>query len=741
MTLAKKYESHPEAGRAAKAEVGAGETPPPRADGHDPLLGCLEFLTRYYERPHSREALKTGLPETGGSISAALFVRAAERAGLAARVVKRRLSAIPASLLPVVLIFEDGEACVLVRHDGDGQALVQLPEAGGGVREFTGEQLKKRYAGYAILVSAKYQRGADDDVVREDPGQGWLWPALRRNLWIYGQVIVAAFLVNLFALASPLFIMTVYDRVIPNTAIETLWVLAIGVATVFVFDFVVRTLRGYFVDVAGNRADVTIGNRLFDHVLDMEMAARPPSAGVLAATLREFESLRDFFTSATLVAVVDLPFIFLFVFVIWAIGGPLAWIPLIAIPVVIVAGLVIQAPLAGVVRDALNESGRKQGVLFESLGALETVKSVRAEGRMRRKWETASAVAAKAGLRSRLLSMLAINLTITVQQLATVVLVVFGVLLIRDGALTVGALIAAVILGGRALAPLAQVAQLLTRLHQARNSFRALRTLMRSPVERRAGRNFLQRPRLEGAIEFRDLGFTYPEQPVPALANISFAIAPGEKVGIIGRIGSGKSTVARLLLGLYPPGAGTILVDGTDIRQIDPADLRRNVGCVPQDVVLFRGSVRENITIGDPLANDAAILTAAELAGVDEFVSQHPMGYDLPVGELGEGLSRGQRQTIALARTLLLDPPILVLDEPSSAMDNRTEARLRVNLELAAKAKTLILITHRASLLPMVERLIVLDSGGVLADGPREEVLKAIAEGKIVLRDQTGSTP
>jgi ATP-binding cassette subfamily C protein LapB len=474
---------------------------------------------------------------------------------------------------------------------------------------------------------------------------------------------------------------------------------------------------------------------LFDQVLGMELASKPPSAGVLAGTMREFESLRDFFTSVSLVALVDLPFVFLFIFVIWMIGGPLAIIPLAAVPIVLIAGLIVQFPLAHHVRTALNESGQKQGILFEALGALETIKSLRAEGRMRRQWEQSSTVAARAGLSSRLLSMLAVNLTLTVQQLAGVGLVVYGVLLIRDGTLSVGALIACVILSGRALAPLAQVAQLLTRLNQARTSFRALRRMMMAPTERPIGRNFLNRPNLDGSIEFRDVTFSYPEQPILALQKLSFKIEAGEKVGIIGRIGSGKSTIARLILGLYSPKEGAILIDGTDIRQIDPADLRRNIGLVPQDVVLFRGTVRENIAVTEPLADDSAILDAAKISGVDEFISQHPLGYDLALGDLGEGLSRGQRQTIALARTLLLKPPVLVLDEPSSAMDNRTENTLRDNLVQAAVGRTLVLITHRAALMPLVDRIIVLDAGRIIADGPRELVLTAIADGKVSVPD------
>ncbi|HJM50805.1 MAG TPA: ATP-binding cassette domain-containing protein, partial [Alphaproteobacteria bacterium] len=430
-------------------------------------------------------------------------------------------------------------------------------------------------------------------------------------------------------------------------------------------------------------------------------------------------------------AIVDLPFVLFFVFVVWLIAGPLAMILAITVPLVLIAGLIIQIPLGAAVRSGFRDAGSKHGVLIETIGGLETIKSVGAEGRMRRQWEEAVASSARSGVRARSLSLLGLNLTVTMQQVATIALVVFGVLLISEGGMTVGALIAVVILGGRAMAPLAQVAQLLTRLHQARTSFKALDRIMRAPVERAPSREFLHRPQLAGEITFRDLSFAYPGQDIQALKGLSFAIKAGEKVGLIGRVGSGKSTVAKLLLGLYQPAEGSVLVDGTDLRQIDPANLRRNIGCVPQDVVLFRGTVRENLVIGAPQAEDAAILQAAKQSGVEDFVAQHPMGYDLPVGERGEGLSGGQRQALALARALLLDPPILVLDEPTSAMDNRSEEMLKTNLTTIAADKTLLLITHRASLLSLVDRLLVMDGGRVVADGPKQAVLDAIADGRI----------
>jgi ATP-binding cassette, subfamily C, bacterial LapB len=538
-------------------------------------------------------------------------------------------------------------------------------------------------------------------------------------------------LINAFALASPLFIMNVYDRVVPNRAIETLWVLAFGALTVFLFDFLLRNLRGYFVDSAGKIADIKLAARIFEQVLGIRMAARPASAGAFANNLREFESLRDFFTSASLVTLVDLPFVMFFIAIVWLIGGPIAIVPTVAVPLVIAVGLILQMPLNRVVRRSFGEAAQKHGILVESISGLETIKSIGAEGRMQRDWEQYVGATARSATRARFLSALGVNFAAFAQNLVTVWVVIFGVYRIADGLMTVGALVACTIITGRAMAPLAQVAGLLTHYHQARAAYEALNQVMSLPSERPAQVRFVHRPELRGRVEFKNLTFSYPGQKFPALDDVSFAIGAGERVGLIGRIGSGKTTIEKLVLGLYEPERGAVLLDGTDLRQIDPADLRRNIGCVPQDVFLFHGTVRDNITLGAPFADDQAVLQAAQIAGVEDFLARHPLGFDLNVGERGESLSGGQRQAVAVARALLLDPPILLFDEPTSAMDNGAEVRLKQRLEAVLAGRTLILVTHRASVLSLVERLIVLDAGRIVADGPRDEVLKALAAGRI----------
>ncbi|HEX5795363.1 MAG TPA: type I secretion system permease/ATPase [Geminicoccaceae bacterium] len=698
----------------------------------DPLLASLVTLSELLERPTSPDRLVAGLPLEDGRLTPALALRAAARAGLAARLVQRPLERISDLTLPCILLLQGRGACVLVARSG-ARAVVALPESGGR-SELPFAELAARYAGHALFARPELRRDSQAEQARQRPRGGWFWGTLAQAWPIYGEVLLAAVLINLFALAAPLFIMNVYDRVVPNHAIETLWVLAVGVLTVFLFDFLLRNLRGYFVDSAGRMADVKLASLIFEQVLGLRMAARPASAGAFANNLREFESLRDFLTSATLVALVDLPFVLLFIAVVWLIGGPVALVPAAAVPLVIGVGLLLQLPLNAVIRRSFQDAAQKHGVLVESLGGLETIKSVGAEGRTQRRWEQHVGATASSAMRARLLASFGVNFSALAQNAVTVGVVIFGVYRIAGGDMTVGALVACTIITGRAMAPLGQVAGILTRYHQARASFEALDQVMALPNERPAEARFLHRPQVRGAIAFQDVTFRYPGEKQAALEQVSFAIAAGERVGLIGRIGSGKSTVEKLVLGLYEPEQGAVLIDGTDLRQIDPADVRRHIGCVLQDVVLFRGRLRDNIALGAPFADDAAVLRAAQVAGVADFVARHPRGFDLDVGERGERLSGGQRQAVAVARALLLDPPILVLDEPTSAMDNDAENRLKQRLGEILHGKTLLLVTHRASLLSLVERLIVLDGGRLLADGPKDEVLAALADGRIRAR-------
>ena len=563
-----------------------------------------------------------------------------------------------------------------------------------------------------------------------EKGRDWFWGALKDNKPIYIEVMLAAIVINIFALVSPLFVMNVYDRVVPNNATETLWVLAAGVSLAYFCDFLLKGLRSLFLDVAGRRADVKISTSIFEQVLGMRLSQRPGSAGILTSQMREFETLRDFFTSATLVTLIDLPFALLFVVFMVLLGGWVAIVPVVIMPLVIVIGLYYQSKMKKIIRESMAENAMKNALLFETVTGLETIKVQAAESHTQRRWEELTDKSSYTSVRMRQISSHALHWATFLQQMASVFIIIIGTYLIAKGDISMGALIACVILSGRAMAPLGQVAGLLTRLNQSRESLIQLDNLMKKDVERPAGKHFISLPEARGRIEFRDVIFHYPGQAVPALNKISLVVNPGDHIGIIGAVGSGKTTLQRLLMNLYEPDSGTIMLDETDVRQVDPGDLRRNIGVVQQRPMLFYGSVRENITMGHETAPERAVLRAAELSGVMEFLRDTQHGLDTQVGERGEALSGGQQQAVAVARAMLYDPPVMILDEPTASMDPASENRLMRHLHHITQGRTMILITHKGSMLQLCNRLILMDRGLILADGPKDEIIKRLQAGE-----------
>jgi len=712
---------------------------------HSPLVECLRLLAGHYGRRTSTQSLIAGLPIPKAGITPALFLRAAERADLAARVVDRSLEALAiVPTLPCVLVLGGNQACILwdvkwpakhppkkepghaVELHPETEFVVQFPEAEEQRYTLPLARLREIYAGYAFFIRPTARSDDRAGPAEIDTARDWFWGTLKKSRRIYQEVVLAAVMINIFALASPLYVMNVYDRVVPNAAWSTLWVLSAGVFVVYLFDFVIKGLRAHFLDIAGRKADVKISAQLFEQMMGMTMQARPASAGVLASNMREFEGLRDFFTSATMVALIDMPFTILFILLVAVIGGPIALIPLVAVPIVIGFGYALQRPLQKITRESLNESALKNALLFETISGLETIKMQAAEGNVQRKWEELTEKSSGTAVKMRRLSAFALNFSMLIQQIVSIFVVVLGVWLITEGQISMGALIACVMLTGRAMAPLTQVAGLLTRMNQSREALRQLDDMMKKPVERPAGKHFIPMPGLAGKVEFRDVVFHYPGQTVPALKNVQFTVGPGEKVGIIGAVGSGKTTLERLLLNLYQPDSGSVQIDGADVRQIDPGDLRRSVGAVQQSPQLFYGSVRENITMGHEMAPEKAVLRAAELSGVMEFLRDSQHGLDTQVGERGEALSGGQRQAVAIARALLYDPPILILDEPTASMDPASENRLRKRLQELCKTKTTILITHKGSMLGLIDKLILMDRGKIVDYGPKDDIIRKL---------------
>lgn len=703
---------------------------PPHIAHDDPLLACLSDLVRMQGNPSTPQALSGGLPLVNNRLTPSLLGRAAARAHCSARVVHRKINDIPVALLPAILLLRNGRACLLLENRGD-TCLVHYPETGTATEQ-PSASLMEDYTGMACFVQPLFKPEArtSSQGKKKDAGH-WFWQAVLENRRLYRDAIVSAVVINLFALGVPLFTMNVYDRVVPNSALETLWVLVIGVSLILLFNLVLTTVRSHVVDTASKRIDVGLSSRIMEQVLDLRMESRPVSVGSFASNLRSFESVRDFIASASLTTLVDLPFVLLFLAVLGWISPYMLIPPVVAIVLVVLVSLAAQLKMGQLVTQSFQAASQRNALLVEALGSLDTVKTLNAQGEAQRNWESATKFLAHTGSRIKLISAITVGFVQTVQQLVTIAVVVIGVYLVQESALSLGGIIAASMISGRCISPLGQVAGIMMQYQNARASLDSIDEYMKMPIEHPSTKQFVPRPVLSGDIELRNVYFSYPRAREPALRGVSFKIKAGEKVGIIGRIGSGKTTLEKLILGLYEPSQGSVLIDGIDVNQIDPSDLRRSVGHIPQDPVLFYGSLKYNLTLGAPFVQDQDMLAVARIAGVDEFAARHPDGYDMIIGERGDSLSGGQRQSIAVARGLINDPPIVLLDEPSSNMDHQSEAALKERLLEACENKTVLLVTHRTALLALVDRLIVMDRGRIMADGPKQQVIEALRNGRV----------
>lgn len=697
----------------------------------DSLLSAIRWLTRFYDKHISTAVLYSDLPRDR-ILSPELAVKMLEQTGISSGWVHRDLKSFSDYLFPVVIAKKDGTYSILTSRqkgkNGQTNYTVIFPET-GTERTLSAGQLDDDFSGYALLASRKPEmKSGIDSILPEVKKEGhWLFSTLWRYRRFFYSAAIAALLANVLTLASTFFTMNVYDRVVPNQAYATLWSLAIGVCIAIVFEFLARQVRAWLIDSAGKKADLVLGSTLFRQMMAVKLEHKPQSAGSFANQLREFESVRDFMTSATLATLSDIPFCLLFLFIIYIIGGPLAWVPLMAIPVILLVSILIQRPLSKSMSENMRESSLKHGLLIESIEGIEALKAARGEGVMQKRWEDFSALSAATSMKTRHLSSMMMSFASFIQQLVTVVVVVWGVYLIHSGDLTMGSMIGVVILSGRCLSPLAAMVGLAIRYQQAKAALISLNKFMETPTDRDHSRSYLPSPRFEGHIRLRKINFEYPIPGTPAsikvIDNISMQIERGEHVAIIGNIGSGKSTLLKLIARLYQPKSGQMSIDGVDVMQVDPADWRTAVGYVGQDCRLFFGSMRENVMIGNPSATTTHFLRIAKMTGLDQIAARHPMGFDMPVGEQGQLLSGGQRQLVALARCLLLDPKIILMDEPTSSMDALTEARFIDQLQKAITDQTLIIVTHRFSLLKLVDRLMVVVEGRITHDGEKDAVI------------------
>lgn len=648
---------------------------------------------------------------------------------------KRDLQDIPSLAVPLVLMLHNEEAAVVVRIEGVGRNRIYfLRQIDGLEQQLSHDELVSLYLGYCWFIKPKVTADNRSDLPEYHLPKSWFWKVIWRFKGYYYQVILATFIINFLALVSSLYVMNVYDRVIPNQAYETLWVLSIGVMLAILFEFLAKMIRGHLTDIAGKKADLIISSAIFRRMMALRLADRPASAGSYANNLREFESVREFMTSASLLVLVDLPFLLLFITVIFIVGGKLAIVPAIIIPIVIIVGFIVQRPLSRYINESMKESSQRQGLAVEALEGIETLKTNNATGWAQQRWDTYTAKTSASSIKVKDTANFMINFSVAMQQLNTVFLVLFGTYLIHNEntaeRITMGALIAAVILSGRALSPLAQVAGLATRFQQAKLALEGLNNIIERPIERVPERKYISPSNIQGNITFENTCFQYQEDGKPAVSNLNLQIRAGEKIGILGRIGSGKSTMLKLASGLYDGSTGNVMLDNIDMRQIDPNFLRSQILLLSQSPRLFLGTLRENMDLArsDGYSSDQELLEALQRFGLDKIIRGHPKGLDMPLGEDGLGLSGGQKQIIALARMTLRNPRIVLLDEPTTGLDQATERMSLQAISQWAQDKTLLVVTHRPQVLQIVNRIIVMDEGKVVMDGPRDLVLQRLMQ-------------
>lgn len=690
----------------------------------DGVIDQLLFLAHFFGKRADPVQLLADTPVTDGRITEAQILECAQRGGLSLSRAKKGVADFKASELPaLVFAAEGGDPLILLRRDGDSFECVQAGIRGSVKLELTA--LTADYAGVAYFVRPLVFFDTRSLLYHLPRPRRWFWDTLLANKAIYGWALLATVLTNVFAAVIPFYTMSVYDRVLPNNALDSLWVLTGAVVVVALFDLVVKMLRSYLLESAARKADVAMSSHVFAQALRLRAANRPASGGVLANIVRDFESVREFVTSSTLTVLGDVPFMLFFLVLIALIGHWLVLVPLVLIPLTVAVSMLIRRPLTRILGSSMQESAQRTAHLFEVMNGVDTIKSLGAEAWARRQWEMLTVKISGNSVQMREWTSFGTYISLLVTNLSSILIVMFGALMIGAGDLTMGQLIAVSMLAGRAITPATQIAALIVRYEQTRQALDALDKIMESPTDETT--DSLHLPRLAGRLDFRDVHFAYPEG-APLLKGLNLTIRPGERIGFIGRIGSGKSTLFKLLLNLYGPDQGTVMVDGIAVNQLEPQSLRRQVGYVPQDVVLFHGDIRENILLGGSQASDEQLLEALRLSCLDETLTQLPKGLGTQVGERGDRLSGGQRQAVSIARALVQKPRMLLLDEPSSMMDPATEARLIDNLR-SIKGITMLLVTHRMAMLPLVDRLVVLDQGRVVMDGPRNEVLRKLQSG------------
>ncbi|MEA1914503.1 MAG: type I secretion system permease/ATPase [Campylobacterota bacterium] len=704
------------------------------------LLDGLVLYTKIYDKPHSIIELTAGLPIQPNldqaelfsiNESKSLFSRAANNANLDVKLIKKDLKDISTLHLPLMLLLANDTVCILESIDRKKKVakLITCEKEYIYDKQISLDELDALYLGFAYLIKKQFdysQRGLKS---LSYSVKHWFWDTLKLSRGIYFEVILASFLINLFVLATPLFTMSVYDRVIPTNSIETLYVFAGGVIFIYCLDLLLKYIRTLFLETAAKKSDIILSSIIFEKIMDIKLEHLPSSVGSFAANIKEFDHVRSFLTNATLVTIIDLPFALGFLFLIYYIGGNIVFIPIFTLIILFIFALIIKGPIQRSV-EAMHQIGaKKNSILIESLQNIETLKSLGQSGHMQWSWEETSAQLAQKGLKSKMLSAAVPNITAFFIQLNTILIVFTGVFMIQDFELTMGGLIAVMIIASRVVSPMGQAVSLITQYQDTKTSYTILNELINLPKDCPKDKKFITKETFNGVIQFQNVSFSYPDSTISALDDVSFTIASGEKVALIGRMGSGKSTIAKLLLKLYKPSSGKILIDGVDINQIHPTQLRQAIGYVAQDIGLFAGSIKDNITYTQANCSDEELLNAAKISGAHEFIQKHPLGFEMPIAEKGMGVSGGQKQSIAIARAFLRPTAFKLLDEPSNAMDQLSEERLIESFSKNLKDSTTLMVTQKMNMLKIVDRIIVLQEGKIYLDNSKQNVLAQLQGG------------
>ena len=704
---------------------------PEQADGSaDALLVCLALVAKQLGHPLHVPAMRQGFAlDDAGRIPLEAYPDLAHQHGLMAGWASRKLADIPSYVMPVLVSLVDGRACVLRAIEGD-TAVVWWAEQGAQDDRVSLDQLQGLARDEVLVVKLPPKRSEETLAPMQGAAFSWFWGTLWRFRHFYAESMVATVVANILTLASVFFTMNVYDRVVPTQAYASLWTLAIGTSVAIVMEFIMRWLKARLVDLGGKKADLAINATLLREVMSIRLENRPQSVGMFASSMRDFESLRDFFSSASLVVLADMPFVLLFLVMIVMVGGPLAWVPALAVPILVLQGLWAQKPLMKAMRANMKEAGDKQSVLVESVLNLELLKAHNAESYLQRRWETSNKAGSDSYKEIRSITNWIMGCTTAVTQLVTVVMVVAGVYMIHANLLTQGGLIASVILAGRALGPLGGVMSLASRYQQAVSSLETLDGLMKRPRDRVVGRTYVIPENIQGGLEAQAVEFGYPgEHAIPVIKRLSIKVAPGQHVALLGRVGSGKSTLLRLMAGLYTPLGGSVRLDGVEMQQIEPAEMRSCMGYVGQDPQLFMGTLRENMVLSETWISDSKIIEVLKTLNLYEMVAAHPRGLDMPITEAGGGLSGGQRQLLSIARMMLRDPQLVYMDEPTANMDGNTEAHVIAVLKEWLKGRTLMMSTHRPQLLEWADVVAVIEAGQCVMMGPKQEMIEKLSRG------------